>query len=73
MSGVQMPASVFSSALDIFGEYVYPEVLREHCTRQLDFDREIWYKKTRPIELHTNEELHLAERRELKNGKTRNI
>lgn len=60
MGGKLMPARDFNHALDIFSTYVYPDALREHCTRQLDFEGEVWYQKTRPIELKSKEELHLA-------------
>lgn len=71
MSGEQIPAHDFNDGgLDIYADYVFPEVLKEHATRQLDFDGEVWYTKTRPIELKSNEEHHLSRPTESKNGVT---
>ena len=66
MGGKQMPANAFNSALDIFSDYTYADVLKEHCTRQLDFEGEVWYQKTRPIEIKSNEAIHLARPSEVK-------
>ena len=66
MTGRQMPANAFNSALDIFSDYVFPEVIKEHATRQLDFEGEVWYQKTRPIEIKSNEALHLSRPSEVK-------
>ena len=69
MGGKQMPASSFNSALDIYSDYVYPEVLKEHTTRQLDFDGEVWYRKVRPLQPSlTFEQEHLARPVELVKG-----
>lgn len=69
MSGKQMPARSFNGALDIFSDYVWPEVLKEHTTRQLDFDREVWYRKIRPLKPSlTFEQEHLQELRPLVKG-----
>lgn len=74
IGGKQMPASDFThGALDIFGEYVYPDVLKEHCSRQLDFDGEVWYTKNRPVQIETPEQEHLVEVRPLISGETRII
>lgn len=74
MSGKLMGSSEFNNGgLDIFGVYVFPDVLKEHCTRQIplpnfmDFDP-IYYQKTRPVEIKTIEQQHLARPVELKSG-----
>ena len=79
MSGKFMGSSEFNNGgLDIFGVYVFPDVLKEHCTRQLplpnfmDFDT-MYYQKTRPIEIKTVEQQHLSELRPLVNGVTKLI
>lgn len=72
MAGKQMPARDFTNgALDIFGEYVYPEVLREHCGGQIDFQGEIWYTKCRPKPIVSPEQQHLGELRPIKSGITK--
>lgn len=71
MTGKQMPAHDFNNGgLDIFANYVWPDVLREHATRQLDFEGEVWYQKTRPIDIRTSEQKHLDRVNELKSGVT---
>jgi len=70
ISGEMLPANAFNNGgLDIFSDYVYPEVLKEHCSRQLDFDGEIWYKKTRPIEIKSKEEVHLLRPPDTRKGR----
>lgn len=66
MTGKQIPASDFNAgALDIFSDYVWPDVLREHASRQASFDipgfeGDIYYKKNRPIEVPKSyEQRHL--------------
>lgn len=72
ISGELIPAHDFNNgALDVFANYVWSDVAKEHCTRQLDFEGEVWYRKTRPIK--TAEQQKLSEVRELKNGTTRTI
>lgn len=74
MTGQQMPAHDFNNGgLDIFANYVWPDVMREHATRQLDFEGEIWYQKTRPIEIKTSEQQRLCRPTELKNGVSQTI
>lgn len=60
MGGKQIPAHDFNNGgLDVFSTYVWPDVLKEHATRQLDFDREIWYQKTKPIQVMSPEQEYL--------------
>ena len=79
MGGQFMGSSEFNNGgLDIFGVYVFPDALKEHCRRQppfpsfMDFDP-MYYQKTRPIEIKSNETLHLSELRPLVNGTTKLI
>ena len=76
MTGVQMPAREFThGGLDIFYDYVWNDVKKDHVGRQpgfpnfLDFD-DVWYTKSRPIEIKSGEQVHLSEVRPLKNGTT---
>ena len=72
MSGKQMSASEFNEgALDIFSKYVWEDVKREHCGRQLDLEGEVWYTKSRPVKVKTPQQERLSEVRPLKNGITR--
>lgn len=75
LRGEQMPASRFNAGgLDIFSERVWPSVLSEQTTRQLDFNKEIWYQKVHPSPMpKTPEEEYLSRVIELKNGTTRLI
>ena len=79
MSGKQMPASAFMhGALDIFSSHVWQDVVKEHCGRQLSFPIEgfysdVFYTKGRPVEIKSNETLHLQESRPLINGTTKLI
>lgn len=60
MGGKPIPAHDFNNGgLDIFSNYVYPDVLREHAGRQLDFEGEIWYTKSRPIQVMSPEQEYL--------------
>lgn len=71
MTGKQMSANDFArGGLDIFGDYVWPEVLKEHCTRQLDFSGEVWYQKTRPTPIPlTPEQEHLLRPPDTREGR----
>lgn len=79
MAGKQMPAREFThGALDIFGEYVFEDVIREHCGRQKSFpiegfEGDIYYTKSRPIKVKSPEQEFLSRPTELKNGTTRLI
>lgn len=66
MTGKQIPAREFNNgALDIFTTYVWPDFQRDHVGRQGSFNIEgfegdVYYTKSRPIEIKSNEALHLA-------------
>lgn len=66
MSGKQIPAREFNNgACDIFSDYVWTDVVKEHCARQASlpiegFDGDVFYTKSRPI-LLTPEKEHLLE------------
>ncbi len=71
MTGKQIPARSFMGGMDIFSDYVWPDVLKEHAGRQASFDMEgfdgdVYYTKSRPIEIKSNEALHLARPSEVK-------
>ena len=58
-SGEQIPAHDFNQGgLDIFSSHVWPSVIREQTTRQVDFDGEMWYRKVRPLIELTPEKEH---------------
>lgn len=87
MGGKQMPASSFMhGALDIFSDHAWEDAMHrdkegrpaEHCARQLSFPIEgfygdVFYTKSRPIEIKSGETIHLQESRPLINGVTKLI
>lgn len=79
MTGRQIPAREFSNGgLDIFGIYVYPDVVKEHAGAQLSlpiegFEGDVYYTKNRPIEIKSPQQEKLEEVRPLKNGVARLI